>query len=275
MTARPGGIVFSLLFQQLILRIGFAWTTRVMGFVTLAGFAVAIPLVLCRTVSPTGKRRTLVDKSGWKDVLFLTLCLGGFFRFLGGFSPVIFLSVFAQTALHQSQNASLNLLIFFNAASFVGRLLGPLVALRTKIMLPWMVCSIAAACLCLVWIAIDSVGGFITFAVLSGVVSGPLTTFPPAVVPLLSPSVSVVGTRMGMLWGSTAFAFLLGTPIAAALTDTSSGHFLGVQLFSGVTMLIGAILLLPLWAPIQRKQNLPPPDETADGGGKKTPGSNK
>ena len=59
---------------------------------------------------------------------------------------------------------------------------------------------------------------------------------------------------MGMLWGSTAFAFLIGTPIAAAISDTTHGHFLGLQLFSGLTSLVGAALLGPLWKPIQMKQ---------------------
>ena len=225
-----------------------------MGFVALGGFIIAIPLVLCRTVNVSWKRRSLVDRRAWKDLRFLTLCVGGFFRFLGYFSPVVFIPVFSQTALRLSQKTSLDLLIVFNAAALVGGLLGPLATARTTIMLPWTVCSVAASALCLAWPAIHTFGGFVAFAVLYGLFSGSLAVFPPAVVPLLCPSPDVIGTRMGMLWGSAAFAFLLGTPIAAATSDTSNGHFLGLQLFSGVTLLVGALLLLPLWAPIRKKQ---------------------
>ena len=226
-----------------------------MAFVALGGFAIAIPMVLCRTVHVGGRRRDLVDVRAWKELPFLTLCIGGFFRFLGYFSPVFFIPVFAQTALRLSQKTSLDILIIFNAASFIGRLLGPLAAAHITVMLPWILCSMAAGVVCLAWPAINTFGGFVAFAVLYGMVSGPLTVFPPAVVPLLCPSPSVIGTRMGMLWGSTAFAFLLGTPITAAISDTSNGHFLGLQLFSGVTLLVGALLLLPLWAPIRKKQH--------------------
>lgn len=227
-----------------------------MGFVALGGFAVAIPMTLCRTVRVSGKGRALIDMRGYTELPFLTLCVGGFFRFLGYFSPIFFIPVFAQTALGLSETTSLDLLMTFNAASFIGRLIGALVASHITFMLPWVVCSVAAGILCLAWPAIHSIGGFIAFAILYGMVSGPLTVFPAAAVPLLSPSPNLIGTRMGMLWGTTAFAFLLGTPIAAAVSDTSNGHFLGLQLFSGATLLVGALLLLPLWAPIRRKQQL-------------------
>ena len=225
-----------------------------MGFVVLGGFAVAIPMALSRTVQVSGKRRTLVDLRAWKEIPFLTLCIGGFFRFLGYFTPVFFIPVFAQIALGLSQKKSLDILIILNASSFFGRILGPVAAARMKVMLPWVVCSVAAGILCLAWAAIRTFGGFVAFVVLYGFISGPLTVFPPAVVPLLCPSPNVIGTRMGMLWGTTAFAFLLGTPIAAAISDTSNGNFLGLQIFSGVTLLVGALLLLPLWEPIQKKQ---------------------
>ena len=225
-----------------------------MGFVVLGVFAFAIPMTLSRSVQVSGKRRSLVEPRASKEIPFLTLCIGGFFRFLGYFTPVFFIPVFAQTALGLSQKRSLDLLIILNASSFFGRILGPVAAARMTVMLTWVVCSVAAGVLCLAWAAIRTFGGFVAFVILYGFISGPLTVFPPAVVPLLCPSPNVIGTRMGMLWGSTAFAFLLGTPIAAAVSDTSNGNFLGLQIFSGVTLLVGALLLLPLWAPIRKKQ---------------------
>lgn len=241
-------------FQRSITPLGYAWTTRIMGFVALGGFAVAIPMVLCRTVHVSGKRRSFLDLGAYAEPPFLMLCIGGFFRFLGYFTPVFFIPVFAQTALGLSETISLYLLVTFNASSFIGRLLGSLVASRITFMLPWIVCSVAAGALCLAWLAVHSLGGFIAFAILYGMVSGPLTAFPPAAVPLLCPSPKLIGTRMGMLWGSTAFAFLLGTPIAAAISDTSNGHFFGLQIFCGATLLVGALLLLPLWRPIRKRQ---------------------
>ena len=44
---------------------------------------------------------------------------------------------------------------------FFGRLLGPLAAARTMIVLPWFLCSVAAGTLCLAWLGVHTVGGFI------------------------------------------------------------------------------------------------------------------
>ena len=84
--------------------------------------------------------------------------------------------------------------------------------------------------------------------------SASLTVFPPVVVPLFCPSMGVLGTRIGMLWATSAFAFLIGPPIGALVADPSHGHFLGLQLFSGASLLIGAALLIPIWNLVQKKQ---------------------
>ena len=222
-----------------------------MAFTALGRFATAVSLVLCCTVHVSGKRRFLVDVEGTSvpDALYWRI-----FRFLGYFSPGFFIPVFAQAALGLYQKTSLDVIIIFNAASVFGRSLGPPAAAHITVMLPWLVCSMAAGILCLAWPAINTFGGFVAVAVLHGLVSGPLTVFPPVVVPLFCPSPNVIGTRMAMLWESTAFAFLLGTPIAATISDTSNGHFLGLQLFTGVTLLVGALSLLPLWTPIRKQQ---------------------
>lgn len=253
----PGSISFLLAFQHLISRLGFAWTTRVMAFMSLGTFAAGIPMVLCRSVQKSGTRRKVFDFGAWREFPFMTLCVGGFFRFLGYFPPVIFLPLFARTALHLSQEKGIDLVLILSGSSLIGRLVGSLIAQRTRVLLPWMVCIVVTAALCLVWPAIRTFGRAVAFSVLYGIVSGPLTVFQPVVVPLLCPSPAVVGTRMGMLWAFSAVAFLIGSPIGAAVADPSNGNFLGLQLFCGVTLLVGALLLLLLWALIQKKQLSP------------------
>lgn len=225
-----------------------------MAFMSLGTFLIGIPLLLCRIVPSSGRRRALIDPSAWKDVPCLTLCVGGFFRFLGYFSPVFFLPLFAQTSLGLSQNKALDLLLIFSGSSFFGRLLGSVIAQRTRVMLPWLVTSVTSGILCLTWPAVHTFGGGVTFAVLYGFTSGSLTVFPNVILPLLCPSLAVLGTRMGIIGATSAFAFLIGSPIGALVADPSHGHFLGLQLFSGLTWLLGAALLLPLWKLVRKKQ---------------------
>lgn len=206
-----------------------------MAFISLGVFAAGVPMLLIGKVATKGKRRALVDMSAWKDVPFLVLCCGGFFRFLGYFSPIFFLPLFGETALGLSQNKAIDLALIFSGVSFFGRIIGSLVAQRTKIMLPWLLYSTVSGVLCLVWPAVHSFGGGVVFAALYGFFSGPLTVFPPVVVPYFCPSLTVIGTRMGMLWAIGSFAFLIGSPIGAAVAHPADGHFLGLQLFSGLT----------------------------------------
>ena len=249
-----GGIIFLLAFQHLIVPLGFAWTIRVMAFISLATFILGIPMILCRSVPTSKKRRAFIDNSAWTDIHFLTLCIGGFFTYLGYFGPILFLPLFAQTSLGLPLDKALNLPLLFSGSSFFGRILGSVLAQRTRVMPPWLVCRVCSGALCLIWPAIHTYGGAVTFAVLYGLVSGPLTVFPAVVVPYFCPSLDVLGTRMGMIWAFAAFAFLLGSPISALVADPAHGHFLGFQLFNGFALLVGAALLLPNWKLVQRKQ---------------------
>ena len=149
---------------------------------------------------------------------------------------------------------SLNILISFNVVSFARGSVRPLVTAYTTIMLLGTVCSLIASVICLAWPGIHIFRVFVTYAVPYALFLGSLMVFPPTAVPLLCLSPSVIGTRMRMLWGSAALAYLLGTLITAAISDTSNGHSLKLRLFSGVTPLIRTLSLLPLWAPIRKKQ---------------------
>ena len=252
----PGGISYLLVFQHLIGPLGFAWTIRIMAVISLGTFAAGVPMLLTGKVATTGKRRAVVDKSAWKEVSFLILCVGGFVRYLGYFSPIFFLPLFGETALDLSQKRAIDLALIFSGVSLFGRILGSLVAQRTKVMLPWLFYCIVSGVLCLVWPAVHNFGGGVVFAALYGFFSGPLTIFPPVVVPYFCPTLSGIGTRMGMVWAFASLAFLIGSPIGAAIAHPSGGHFLGLQLFSGLTLIVGAAMLLPIFNLIQKKQTV-------------------
>ena len=112
-----GGICNNFMFKQTISRIGYAWTTRMMGLVALATFIVAIRIVILRSINVSGKRRAVFDVQALKELPFLTMCVEGFFRLLGYFTHVFFIPTFAQTALKTSEATSLNLLILYHAVS--------------------------------------------------------------------------------------------------------------------------------------------------------------
>ena len=72
---------------------------------------------------------------------------------------------------------------------------------------------------------------------------------PPAIIVTLSPSMTEVGTRIGMAFWVGSIGVLIGSPIAGAILNGQSrrdqaGHFvLGEASFSGVLAFTGAILV--------------------------------
>ena len=94
-----------------------------------------------------------------------------------------------------------------------------------------------------------------------GFFSAGLVTLPGSCFPNICPDLSLLGTRLGMSWGVSSIATLIGAPIAGALLTTSvakdgkeSINFLGVQIWSGVCLLLGSAVLVLLWIMTVRKQ---------------------
>lgn len=84
-----------------------------------------------------------------------------------------------------------------------------------------------------------------------------MVPLPPSIFPVVCPDPKVLGTRLGMAQSISSIANLLGPPIAGAVlkAQNSDGkHFLGVQLFTGLLMTIGAVQILGLWSILVRKR---------------------
>lgn len=73
-----GGIIFPLIAQQLLPRVGFGWTVRVMGIVILFNSAIAISLARIRL--PPRKAGPLVEWSAIKERPYALFCVAMFFN---------------------------------------------------------------------------------------------------------------------------------------------------------------------------------------------------
>ena len=88
--AGTGGIVFPLIAQQLLSRIGFGWTVRTMGFVMM--FNAAIIMALARTRLPPRKPGPLVEWAAFKEVSYSLFCIGMFLNFWAIFFAYYYVS---------------------------------------------------------------------------------------------------------------------------------------------------------------------------------------
>ena len=71
-----GGIIFPLIAQQLLPRIGFGWTVRVMAFVIVFNSVVA--LILAHVRLPPRRNGPLVEWNAFKELPYTLFCVGMF-----------------------------------------------------------------------------------------------------------------------------------------------------------------------------------------------------
>lgn len=241
--AAIGGIVLPIMFRHLQPHIGFGWINRVFGFIMLAMILAAY--ILLRP-DPTYRRPkgALLDPSAIKEPPFVVLFFGLFFVFAGYWIPLIYVTPYAQFSIKTSASYAFYLLAIVNAGSCAGRILPALIAHRVGPAVVLTIGSICLGILILAWIGINDVAGITIWAVLVGFMAGITVAIPAAVVPLLSPTPSVVGARTGMAWSGAAFAGLIGSPIAGALVETKTNNYTHGQAFGGAMSLFGGLLLI-------------------------------
>ena len=261
--APVGGIMYTLVFERLIQDIGFNWTVRVLAFIMLATYAIAFPLLLwgARNVGDvgSGQARKLFDKSAFSDGPFWAYTWSNFFLFMGYMIPFFFIPTFGQLELGMTRSWALYTVVFAQASSIVGRLIAAYTASHVGVMIPWIVCGLMSGIFNLAWTGVHSKGSFIAFSVLYGMFSGALIPLPPSIFPVVCPDPKVLGARMGMAQGLGSVASLIGSPIAGALSQVGvSGpderNYLGLQLWAGLVMMLGACNLMFLWFLLIKKR---------------------
>ena len=168
------------------------------GFIVLATFLVALPLIHNRGLVKKNKPRSLLDLGALKEVPFVLFFISGFVAYLGYFSPYFYAPTFAQLDLHSSQDAAVYLIAIANAGQFFGRITPGLVPTTIRPIYVNLGCAFVGGVLNLAWIGIHNVPGFIVYNVLYGYFTGLYITVAVAVVPSLCPDMTKIGARMGM-----------------------------------------------------------------------------
>lgn len=264
--APAGGVIYTLIFEQLIKTKSFGWTVRIMGFVMLGSYCISFPLLLFHAKNvgnlAAGTKRKLIDLSAFKDLAFCWYTFSNCFIFLGYMVPFIYIGSYGEQALGLSRSSALNIIMVAQASSILGRLVAGQTAAKIGVMIPWIVCGMSSGIFCIAWVGVHSKGAFIAYAALYGCFSGALIPLPPSVFPIVCPDPKVLGARLGMAQGIGSLASLIGSPIAGSLTQIHARNkpggmnYLGLQLFCGVTMMIGGCNLIGLWMLLIKRRKI-------------------
>ncbi|KAI0114745.1 MFS general substrate transporter [Daldinia grandis] len=210
-----GGIIYPIVLYQLIGKIGYAWSVRVMGFIALGTLLIPICIMRMRFKSP--KPRSMIDWTAFRDIPYMAFTITTFIGFMGLSILIFYISYFPQERGLTDEALSFYMVPIFNAASCFGRVVPNAVSDKIgpfNVVAP---CSLITGILMLCFIAADTKASVITIAVLAGFFSGVFIAMPPVCFFPLTQDKSKLGTRIGMGFGIIALGLLVGGPVAGAI----------------------------------------------------------
>ena len=238
-----GGLVFPVIVQQLLPKIGYAWTVRVIGFIMLA--IMVVTLTFTKPRLPPRSSGPLVEWAAFKELPYTLFSIGMFLNFWGLYFAFYYIGSFGKDILGITETDSINDLLILNGVGLIGRLIlnhladryfGPLNLLIPFAFLPGL--------LIYCWTAVTSKGGLVAFAVVYGLVAAGMQSLFPATLSSLTTDLKKTGVRMGMVFTVVSFATLTGTPLAGALIQRGNGKYLYAQMFAGTVLMGGFAMLL-------------------------------
>lgn len=236
-----GAVIYSIVFHRLERQIGFANTTRVIGYMMLG--MLTITTIVMRTRVPPTHQRAFLALSAFKEPPYAFFSLAVFIGFMGLYVPFYYISAYGIVKTGMNSNLGFYLVPILNAGSIFGRLfpnyladkIGPL-----NVMIPF---TFACMILAFAWIGILNTPGIIVFAVLYGMCSGTYVSLPPATISSLTKDLHHVGSRLGTCFLCGGVGILVGNPIAGALVNLEKKTFWKAQVFCGILVLAAVISL--------------------------------
>lgn len=248
-----GGIIFTFMLRRLQPTIGFAWAVRSIALVVLVLCLIALVIILPHR-PVVSKRRAMFDPRALFEPSFAMFAIAQLFTYVAFYIPPFYVPTYAKVALGRSQNFAFDSLVSVSVGSFFGRTIPMLAAARFGSVQLYLAALLSAVIILFSWIAVHNVGGFIVFCVMYGLASGVLVAAPSSAIahPVLSPSLNVIGTRMGMCWMFGGIGVLIGSPIAGALVDVRKADFTPAQVFAASMVVAASLcLIVPLIAVIR------------------------
>ncbi|KAI1186762.1 major facilitator superfamily domain-containing protein [Nemania serpens] len=239
-----GGAIYPVIVRQLIPKLGFAWTTRVIGFLNLGMLSIAF--VFMRPRLPPRKSGPILELAAFKEPPYAGYLASSFFLFWANYYTFYYIASYGTQVLNLSYSSASILVIIINGVGLPFRILVPMLADRIgnlNVILPvsliWVVVSFT-------WLAVHDVAGYYAFTVVYGIVSASFQCLFPSTVARISPRLDTIGTRLGMAFSVSALASLTGPPIGGAIQTASGGGFRAPQIWAAASTVVSFLLFMAL-----------------------------
>ncbi|KAJ3745859.1 major facilitator superfamily domain-containing protein [Lentinula detonsa] len=237
-----GGVIWPIAINRLIGEVGFGWALRTCGFIALVLTTIAAFMVKGRLPKRTGSEFFAFGL--FRSPAYTTFCsivqLATHLTYIGIFFLLFFLPSYGAANGFDSNMIFYSVSVL-NAASFFGRILPGMAADswgRYNIMI---ITGFISALLAFVSIATRNTASILVVGALYGFTSGNVLSLQGACVPPLLDDPRKIGIGIGQMLSVSAFGALLGPPISGWLIASSG--FKSAQIFSGVMLAFGSILL--------------------------------
>ncbi|KAL4951322.1 major facilitator superfamily domain-containing protein [Aspergillus filifer] len=227
-----GGLVFPAVVMRLLPRIGFGWTMRTLGFISLATLTPC--LVFLKQRLPPRKSGPIVEWAAFKELSYSFFAIGMFLNFWGLYIGFFYIGSFSRDVIGVSTTTSIDVLLLMNGIGLLGRVIpngmadrftGPL-----NMLIPF---SFATGLVAFCWAGVHNVSGVYGWSAIYGLSAAGIQSLFPATLSTLTTDLKKMGARMGMVMSVVGVAALIGSPIAGALVSRGDGDYLYAQMFMG------------------------------------------
>ncbi|KAI0451245.1 MFS general substrate transporter [Xylaria acuta] len=238
-----GSLIYPVVVQKLLPVVGFGWTVRILGFITL--FTSSLAFALLKTRLPPRPSGPMVDWAAFKEPAYVLYCVGIFLIFLGLYFAFYYIGAYARDIIGLSYSESINLILIINGVGYVGRILPAMIADKyigaLNAIIP---CAFGSGVLLFGWIGVRDEGGQIAFAVVYGLFASGVQSMFAIALSSLTKDLGKIGTRNGMCFTIVSVSTLIGPPIAGVLIGQDGGNYLHAQAYGGSTVVAGSLVLM-------------------------------
>ncbi|KAJ6145872.1 hypothetical protein N7497_007854 [Penicillium chrysogenum] len=240
---RRGGLVFPAVIMKMLPQVGYGWTMRTLGFISVATLTPCVLFLKQRL--PPRKTGPIVEWAAFTELPYLLFAIGMFMNFWGLYVGFFYIGSFSRNIIGVSNDRSIDLLLVMNGVGLIGRLVPNLLADQftgpLNLLIPF---SFATALVGYCWAAVNGMSGLWTFAAFYGLFAAGIQSLFPATLSTLTTDMKKIGVRMGMVLSVVAVAALIGSPIAGELVVRGNGNYLYAQMFMGSAILLGGLTLI-------------------------------
>ncbi|KAI0798141.1 major facilitator superfamily domain-containing protein [Abortiporus biennis] len=231
-----GGVIYPLMLQKLIPKIGFGWAVRIAAFLTFFCLSISSVTIRARLPVKPKKRLTLkecVDLTGFRDSRYCLSAVGAFLSFYALFIPFFYIQEYAEFEGVSPKTAKY-LLSITNALGIPSRILPGIIADKFGSLNTLIPSTVLTSVLVFaVWLPSRGFSSIAAFSSLYGLFSGGFISLLPAYIATISPT-EKFGGRLGSIYMVVGVANLVGTPTAGAfLHEVNQTNFNGLIAFCG------------------------------------------